>query len=128
MAQEGQGSDEKGYRQEFVSLIQQAKAIYEATHPATETTAPGVTASPAIGPGASKADEAITHAGPVTIAGEPVTSTTPLVAGDAVQVEWGGSWWKATIVDAAPNGNVKIHYNGWEANWDEVAPLARLRK
>ena len=28
----------------------------------------------------------------------------------------------------SPDGNVKIHYSGWESQWDEIVPLGRLRK
>ena len=115
LAQEGQGSDEKGYRQEFVSLIQQAKSIYDATHPPT-TGADGKVVPP------------LTHPVPVQATGEPIDSTLPLKPADAVHVEWGNAWWKASVIEALPDGNVKIHYTGWESSWDEVVPRSRLRK
>jgi len=47
--------------------------------------------------------------------------------GDAVDVEWKGSWWKATILTVESDANYKIHYVGWSASWDEVVPAHRVR-
>lgn len=46
--------------------------------------------------------------------------------GDPIEVEWGGTWWPATVLDL--NGaDVKIHYDGYGANWDEWVPPSRIR-
>jgi hypothetical protein len=47
---------------------------------------------------------------------------------DAVQVEWKGSWYQATILEAKDDGNYKIHYDGWSSSWDEVVPPNRIRE
>jgi sRNA-binding protein len=65
--------------------------------------------------------------GPIAPSGVPVTAATALKAGDAVQVEWGNQWWAGNVVALVPDGNVKIHYAGWDARWDEVVPRSRLR-
>ena len=65
--------------------------------------------------------------GPVQPSGKPVSPKTQLKAGDRVLVEWGGSWWKGQVLEVPPGGNVKIHYVGWDAQWDEVAPRTRLQ-
>jgi hypothetical protein len=49
------------------------------------------------------------------------------VAGDALFVEWGGSWWKATAITPLPDGRTVIHYDGWSEDYDEVAKPKRLR-
>lgn len=48
-------------------------------------------------------------------------------AGDAVFVEWGGSWWKATVIAPLADGRSVIHYDGWSDDYDEVAKPRRLR-
>jgi hypothetical protein len=50
-----------------------------------------------------------------------------LKAGDAVRVEWGGTWWPAEVVAVRKDGKVKIHYTGWSSDWDEVVPPGRVR-
>src|SRR5947209_18994300 len=54
--------------------------------------------------------------------GEPA-----LKVGDAIQVEWYGSWWPAEVVSLRKDGRVKIHYSGWGSSWDEVVPRSRIR-
>ncbi len=47
--------------------------------------------------------------------------------GDAVEVEWGGSWWPARVLEVVPEG-VKIRYDGYGQEWDEVVGQARVRR
>ncbi len=64
---------------------------------------------------------------PVQPSGKPVSPKTQLKVGDRVLVEWNDSWWKGQVLKVLPGGNVKIHYVGWDAQWDEVAPRTRLQ-
>jgi hypothetical protein len=48
-------------------------------------------------------------------------------AGDALFVEWGGSWWKATSIAPLGDGRTVIHYVGWGEDYDEVAKPKRIR-
>ena len=59
--------------------------------------------------------------------GKVVMPKTKLKARDQVLVQWSDSWWKGQVVKILPDGNVKIHYDGWDAEWDEVVPRSRLR-
>jgi hypothetical protein len=52
---------------------------------------------------------------------------TPLAAGRAVYVEWNGEWFTAKVLKDAAAGKVKIHYDGWENQWDEEVPLGRVK-
>jgi hypothetical protein len=45
---------------------------------------------------------------------------------DALQVEWGGTWWDAQVL-AQRGGRVKIRYVGWGPEWDEWVAPSRLR-
>ncbi|MCH8173474.1 MAG: hypothetical protein IIA70_09250 [Proteobacteria bacterium] len=36
-------------------------------------------------------------------------------------------WWKGRVLQLIPDGNIKIHYEGWGAEWDEVVPRTRLQ-
>ena len=59
--------------------------------------------------------------------GGPVTADTPLKPGDTLQAKWAGMWWPAEVVEVLERGRVKIHYTGWDAQWDEAVPRSRLR-
>ena len=48
-------------------------------------------------------------------------------AGDALFVEWGGSWWKATSIAPLADGRTVIHYVGWGEDYDGVAKPKRIR-
>ncbi|CAM9116423.1 unnamed protein product [Hapterophycus canaliculatus] len=63
----------------------------------------------------------------------------PLV-GDKVEVSWEGrfrlesldvfvgkSWWEATVVQKVDDDMYRIHYPGWDSNWDEWVVRGRLR-
>ena len=56
------------------------------------------------------------------------TPESPLPAGLRVHVEWRGSWYLAEILDA-PFGSdtVRVHYVGWDAEWDEDVTRERVR-
>jgi len=64
---------------------------------------------------------------PVQPSGKAVVPKTQLEARDQVLVEWSDSWWKGQVMEILPDGNVKIHYVGWYAEWDEVVPRSRLQ-
>ncbi|CAN5750938.1 hypothetical protein BH09MYX1_BH09MYX1_08200 [soil metagenome] len=54
-------------------------------------------------------------------------STGPFKAGDDVDVEWNGDWWKATVVSVEAGPAYKVHYVGWGTEWDESVQPARIR-
>ncbi|MBW2455139.1 MAG: caspase family protein [Deltaproteobacteria bacterium] len=45
----------------------------------------------------------------------------------AVMVEWRGDWWPAQVLERKGNRYL-IHYDGYEANWDEWVGPDRIRK
>lgn len=59
--------------------------------------------------------------------GSQVAAETPLEVNDRVLSKWGGSWYKATVVEVLADGKVKIHYLGYDAAFDTVVPRANLR-
>ncbi|MCB9629982.1 MAG: hypothetical protein H6725_21625 [Sandaracinaceae bacterium] len=68
--------------------------------------------------------EVVTY-GPASAPPQPVA--TPYATGQAVEVEWRGTWYPATILAFEPNGLVRIHYDGWSDEWDESVDPARVR-
>ena len=65
--------------------------------------------------------------GPIASACIPVTASTPLEQGMTLQVEWGGQWWAARVLEVLDGGKVTIHYLGWDSRWDETVPRSRLQ-
>ncbi len=47
--------------------------------------------------------------------------------GDAVQVEWRGSWYPAKVI-ALGNGKYRVHYDGYGPEWDEFVGPSRIKK
>lgn len=47
--------------------------------------------------------------------------------GDVVEVEWKGSWYKANVLEVK-DGKYKIHYEGYDASYDEEVGKERIRK
>jgi hypothetical protein len=74
-----------------------------------------------------EAAQAAETRGPVQPSGKRVSPDTVLKVGERVLVEWNGSWWNGQILELFPDGSVKIHYSGWDAEWDEVVPRTRLQ-
>ena len=46
--------------------------------------------------------------------------------GDSVDVEWKGAWYGAKVLEVK-DGKYKIHYDGYEASWDEWIGTSRMR-
>lgn len=58
---------------------------------------------------------------------QPVATIATWQRGDRVEVEWAGTWWKATILEAGKTG-VLVRYEGFDRSWDEWVPPSRVRK
>jgi hypothetical protein len=50
----------------------------------------------------------------------------PLAGGEAVEVEWKGSWYPATVIRVEKRGTL-IHYVGFDNSWDEYVTRNRIR-
>jgi hypothetical protein len=48
-------------------------------------------------------------------------------AGSKVEVEWSGKWYPARILEVK-HGMHLVHYDGYEASWDEWVPIRRIRQ
>ena len=48
--------------------------------------------------------------------------------GEAVDVEWRGSWYPAEVLELVPPESYRIHYDGYDASWDEDVGTDRMRK
>ncbi len=46
--------------------------------------------------------------------------------GDAVDVNWKGSWYPARVISTGKN-KWKIHYDGYDSSWDEWVTASRMR-
>ena len=64
---------------------------------------------------------------PVRPSEKPVSAETELDVGSSVLVEWKNRWWNGSVLEELPNGGVRIHYEGWDAKYDEVVPRSRLQ-
>lgn len=51
----------------------------------------------------------------------------PWAVGALIEVNWKGSWYKASILDAR-DGKYKIHYDGYGPEWDEWVTPGRMRR
>jgi hypothetical protein len=52
---------------------------------------------------------------------------TSFKVGDKVQVEWHGSWYRATVIGVVAKDKWKIHYDGYDDSWDEVVGPSRIK-
>jgi hypothetical protein len=90
--------------------------------PASATpTAPGQAGAPITNPGPTENDPFL-----AAVTSRPVNEQTRLNPGDQVRVEWGGKWWAGEVLSLQANGQVRIHYSGWDSSWDETVPRSRL--
>jgi hypothetical protein len=54
------------------------------------------------------------------------TGVAVAALGKRVEVEWGGTWWPAEILQTKGDKS-QIHYTGWDASWDEWVTKERIR-
>jgi hypothetical protein len=47
--------------------------------------------------------------------------------GDHVDVEWKGAYRPATIIGVVAPGSYRVHYDGHDAEWDEVITESRIK-
>ena len=59
---------------------------------------------------------------------EPGPAVVPggLKQGDQLLAKF-GRWYQVTVLEVG-EGSVKIRWNGWGSNWDEVKPIKDLRQ
>ena len=63
----------------------------------------------------------------VATAGEREKSQPLWDAKDEVDVEWRGRWWPAIVLERRSPARYLVHYDGWNAEWDELVPPERIR-
>lgn len=63
---------------------------------------------------------------PATDAASSKTATAQYAVGDAVQIEWRGSWFPGRVLEVT-KGRYKISYDGYESSSDEWVDPGRLR-
>ncbi|MBK7356620.1 Tudor-knot domain-containing protein [Propionivibrio sp.] len=56
----------------------------------------------------------------------PGQGALPYRLGDSTLVSWKGKWYNATVIQTGSN-KVKIHYDGYDSNWDEWVDGTRIR-
>lgn len=71
--------------------------------------------------------EVLTHPGPVEPTGIEL-ALNDLSHGDSVLVLWNDAWWLGQVTHFEDDGQVGIHYCGWDKSWDEIVPLDRLQR
>ncbi|WP_438006699.1 hypothetical protein WME89_50410 [Sorangium sp. So ce321] len=47
--------------------------------------------------------------------------------GDRIEVEWKGSYKPAVITSVVAPGSYRVHFEGYDAQWDEVVTEARIK-
>jgi len=67
----------------------------------------------------------------LTVAAYATTPPVTYAKGEKVQVSWKGSWYPATVLEVGKDANLgkyKIHYDGYDASWDEWVGPDRMKK
>jgi hypothetical protein len=65
--------------------------------------------------------------GPIEPSPYPVSPNTVLQIGQALQVNYNGTWYAGEVVGMAEDGGIHVRYFGWDSHWDEVVPRSDLR-
>ncbi len=58
----------------------------------------------------------------------PVSPDKPLQKGQKFLIEWNGSYFPGEVIDVPNHNAVKIHYEQWSEQWDEIVPRQRLHE
>jgi len=64
---------------------------------------------------------------PIEPSGIAVEEDTPLRVGGTVLSFSQGRWWRAEILGFERDGNVRLHYPGWDTKWDTTVPREELQ-
>ena len=56
-----------------------------------------------------------------------VGSVTELSVGQAVWIQWNGSWYAGSVLRVDPDGTALVHYDGYSDSFDESVTADRLR-
>src|SRR5262245_37683241 len=70
--------------------------------------------------------EKVTRASGAPKASGTQATLGPFKAGDRVRVKWRGSMYPATIVAVVAQDRYLVHYDGYEAAWDETVSADRV--
>lgn len=57
----------------------------------------------------------------------PERPGTIYTAGERVAVEWGGHWWPATLLSEVGAHEWRVHFEGWDRQYDVVVGPSRIR-
>jgi hypothetical protein len=58
---------------------------------------------------------------------ETAAATAAYKTGDKVQVLWKESWYPAEVLEVTADGQYKIHYDGFDASYDETVGTDRMK-
>ncbi len=56
------------------------------------------------------------------------TPVSTFKQGDHVKVEWKGPFYSATILEVLGNERYRIHYDGYDDNWNETVDISRIQR
>ena len=60
--------------------------------------------------------------------GQPITNETPLAVGGSILGQAkDGKWYPSRVTEVLADGSVKIHYEAFPAEFDEIVPRTRIR-
>ena len=60
-------------------------------------------------------------------AGNKVTMST-FKPGDRVKVDWKGTYYPATVLVVLGGERYRVHYDGYDSNWDENVDISRIQR
>ena len=66
--------------------------------------------------------------GPVPGRGAPVGPDSAVYEGDVLEVAWRDAHYRAVVLLAHPDGRLRVHYAGWDDEFDEDIPRERARR
>lgn len=69
----------------------------------------------------------VTASGAPAAAAEAPAAAASFGEGEAVSVLWKGTWYPAHVLKAMGGGRYRIHYDGYDASWDENVGPSRIR-